>query len=363
MRISELDTPALLVDLDRLESNLDRMAQTARSADLRLRPHTKTHKTPQIARMQLERGAAGITVAKLGEAEVMADAGITDIFIANQIVGVNKVERLVELAGRAKISVGVDSVEAAAPISMVSAHAGIRIPVLIEVDIGLHRCGVSPDAALDLARHINTLPGISLAGIFTYCGQAYAARNDNEIAGIAAFECRTMAELARRLAPIAGVEMKVSGGSTPTCRHYTVECGLTEIRPGTYAFNDRMQIDRWSARPNDCALTVLATVISTPEAGRAVLDTGSKSLGADTAPESAGFGMLREDNGAVLARLNEEHGFLGLSQATVKLRVGDKVQVIPNHCCAVSNLFDEMIAVRGGEVVERWPVAARGKLQ
>jgi len=363
MGISELDTPALLVDLDRLESNLDHMAQIARAADLRLRPHTKTHKTPQIAHMQLGRGAVGITVAKLGEAEVMADAGITDIFIANQIVGQRKVERLVELAKRAKVSVGVDSVEVAAPISMIGAHAGIRMPVLIEVDIGLHRCGVSPEAALDLARDLNALPGVSLVGIFTYGGQVYQARNDNEAAGVAAFECRTMADVARKIAPIAGVEMNVSGGSTPTCRHYTVECGLTEIRPGAYAFNDRTQIDRWSARPRDCALTVLATVISAPESGRAVLDTGSKSLGADSAPESPGFGMLAEDNQAVLARLNEEHGFLDLSQASVRLRVGDKVQVIPNHCCVVSNLFDEMVAVRGGEVVERWPVAARGKLQ
>ena len=363
MGISELDTPALLVDLDRLESNLDRMAHIARDADLRLRPHTKTHKSPHIAQMQLDRGAAGITVAKIGEAEVMAEAGFTDIFIANQIVGATKVERLVELAGRARVSVGVDSVEAAAPISMASAHAGMRMPVLIEVDIGLHRCGVSPDAAIDLARHINTLPGLSLAGIFTYGGQVYAARSDNEVGGVAAFECRTLSDLARKLAPIAGVEMKASGGSTPTCRHYTAECGLTEIRPGAYCFNDRTQIDRWSATAKDCALTVLATVISTPEAGRAVLDTGSKSLGADTAPESAGFGMLKEDNAAVLARLNEEHGLLDLSQASVKLRVGNKVQVIPNHCCVVSNLFDEMVAVRGGEVVERWPVAARGRLQ
>ena len=362
MRVSELDTPSLLVDLDRLEKNLDRMAQMARSADLELRPHTKTHKTPEIARMQLERGAVGIAVAKVGEGEVMAEAGIEDIFVANQVVGERKVERLAALARRAQVSVGVDSVEAAAPLSMAFAQEGMRLRVLIEVDVGGRRCGVSPEGALELARHINTLPGLSLVGLFTYAGQVYSARNDNEVAGVAAYECRTMAELAQRIAPIAGVELRVSGGSTPTSRHYTGACGLTEMRPGAYVFNDRTQVDRWSARVEDCAQTVLATVISTPEPGRAVLDVGSKALGADRAPESPGYGMLKEDNAARLVRLNEEHGFVDLSEASVRLRVGDKVEVIPNHCCVVTNLFDEMIAVRGGDVVETWPVAARGRL-
>ena len=363
MHISELDTPSLLVDLDRLEANLDRMAQAARLSDLSLRPHTKTHKTPQIARMQLDRGAAGITVAKLGEAEVMAEAGIEDIFIANEIVGAQKIERLIELARRVKVSVGVDSVEAAAPLSMAFAQAGMRLMVLLEVDLGLRRCGVAPDQALELGRHLNTLPGIHLLGLFTYCGQVYAARNENEVAGVTAYECRAMSDLARRMAPLSGTELRVSGGSTPTSRHYTAACGLTEIRPGSYVFNDRTQIDRWAARPSDCALTVLATVISTPEPGRAVLDAGSKSLAADLAPESPGHGMLKEDHAAVLIKLNEEHGFLDLSRAAVKLRVGDKVEVIPNHCCAVSNLHDEMIATRGGEVAETWPIAGRGKVR
>jgi D-serine deaminase-like pyridoxal phosphate-dependent protein len=363
MRISELDTPALLVDLDRLEANLDRMAHLARAADLELRPHTKTHKTPQIAQMQLSRGAAGATVAKVGEAEVMAEAGIPDIFIANQVVGGPKIERLTALARRVKVAVGVDSVENAAPLSMAFAQQGLRLPVLIEVDIGLGRCGVAPEGALELARQINTLPGLNLIGLFTYGGHVYACRNENEVAGVAAYECRTMQDLGRRIAPIAGQELRVSGGSTPTAHHYTTECGLTEIRPGSYVFNDRTQIDRWSARVQDCALSVLSTVISRPAPTRAVLDAGSKALGADLAHGSPGHGMLKEDNQAVLARVNEEHGFLDLSQASIKLRVGDKVEVIPNHCCAVANLFDELVAVQGGEVVETWPIAGRGKMR
>jgi len=367
MRASQLDTPSLLVDLDRLEANLDRMARLARAADLQLRPHTKTHKTIEIARMQVARGAAGITVAKIGEAEVMAEAGIEDIFIAYPIVGAAKIERLVALAKRAadrsgKVAVGVDSTEVAAPLSMAFAHQGIRLPVLLEVDVGLHRCGVAPEEAPALARELNGLPGINLVGIFAYPGQVYAARNENEVAGIAAFECRTMAQVAGRLANIAPLAKRISGGSTPTAAHYSAECGITEIRPGTYVFNDRMQLERWSARPEDCALTVLATVVSTPEPGRAVLDAGSKALSPELAREAKGYGMLKEDQGAVLVKLNEEHGFLDLSQAQVRFRIGDKVEVIPNHCCLVANLFDEMIAVRKGEVVENWRVAGRGKL-
>ncbi len=363
MRIADLDTPSLLVDLDRLEANLDRMARIVRSADLHLRPHTKTHKTPEIAKMQLARGAAGITVAKIGEAEVMADAGIDDIFIAHQVVGEKKIERLVELAKRVKVAVGVDSMDAAAPLSTAFALQGMRLPVLLEVDVGLRRCGVSAEEAPLLAREINTLPGLNLAGVFAYAGQVYAARNENEVAGIAAFECRTLTEVVQHLSHLAPVEGWVSGGSTPTAAHYTAGCGLTEIRPGTYVFNDRMQIDRWSARPEDCALTVLATVVSTPEPGRAVLDAGSKSLSTDQAPESPGYGMLKEDSGAVLVKLNEEHGFLDLSNAELKLRVGDRVEVIPNHCCTTVNLHDELVAVRKGEVVETWRIAARGKVK
>lgn len=257
MHVSELDTPSLLVDLDRLEANLNRMAKVAKAADLSLRPHTKTHKTVEIAKLQLARGAAGITVAKVGEAEVMAEAGVEDIFIAHQVVGQTKVERLAALARRVKVAVAVDSVAVASPLSMSFAAHGMRLPVMIEVDTGLKRCGVQPEEAAELARQLNALPGLHLLGVFTYPGQVYAARSENEVAGIAAFECRTMAEVAQRVGRIASMEARVSGGSTPTAPHYSAECGLTEIRPGSYVFNDRTQIDRWSARPADCALTVL----------------------------------------------------------------------------------------------------------
>jgi D-serine deaminase-like pyridoxal phosphate-dependent protein len=363
MLISDVDTPALLINLDRLRANIDRMAHLARNADMKLRPHTKTHKCVEIAKMQLEAGASGITVAKVGEAEVMAEAGIDDILIAHEVVGAAKIERLVQLAKRAKIAVGVDSVEAAMPLSMMLAQHGMRLRVLIEVDIGLHRCGVQPDAAVDFARAINALPGLNLVGLFAYPGHVYAARNENEAAGIAAYECRIMSDVAHRVGPLASIAGWISGGSTPTAPHYHSECGLTEMRPGSYVFGDRTQIDRWSAKPGDCAMTVLATVVSTPEPGRAVLDAGSKALASDLAPASAGHGMLKEDNAAVVVKVNEEHGFVDLSQSHLKLRVGDKVEVIPNHCCAATNLYDEMLIVKDSEVVETWRVAARGKLR
>jgi len=363
MLISDVDTPALLIDLDRLNANLDRAASLARNADLKLRPHTKTHKTPQIAKKQIEKGASGVTVAKIAEAEVMADAGITDIFIAHQIVGRTKIERLISLAHRAQISVGVDSPQAATPLSMAFAQAGMRLRVLIEVDIGLHRCGVPPQDVSDLAYDINTLPGLALCGAFTYPGQVYASRSENEVAGIAAYECRIMAEFTSQLGHLCDADPIISGGSTPTASHYHFACGLTEMRPGTYVFNDRTQIDRWAATPDGCALTVLATVVSTPETGRAILDAGSKALTSDLARESPGYGMLKEDNSAVLAQINEEHGFLDLSNADLKLRVGDKVEVIPNHSCVVTNLFDEAHVVKSGEILETWPIAGRGKSQ
>ena len=363
MLISEVDTPGLLADLDRLKANLDRMAQLARNADLKLLPHTKTHKTSEIARMQLNAGASGLTVAKIGEAEVMVEAGFDDIFIAHEIVGPAKIQRLAELARRAKVSVGVDSTEVAAPLSMAFAQHGLRLRVLIEVDTGLRRCGIAPDEAPDFARAINSLPGLSLAGVFTYPGHVYASRNENEVAGIAAYECRIMGELGERLAPLADSALRISGGSTPTAACYHPECGLNEMRPGSYVFNDRTQIDRWAATPQTCALTVLATVVSTPEPGRAVLDAGSKSLGTDLAPASPGYGMLNEDNSAVLIKLNEEHGFLDLSQSELRLRVGDKVEIIPNHACFVANLHDEITIVKSGEVVDTWRIVGRGKVR
>lgn len=361
MHIYDLDTPALLVDLDLLESNLTRVAGYAQVAGLALRPHTKTHKTPQIAQMQLTHGAAGITTAKLGEAEVMAGAGIADIFIANEIVGPQKIARLIKLTHIAQVSVGVDSVENAAPLSAAFASEGQRLPVMLEFDLGIARCGAPPETAAGLATRICDMPGLTIAGVFGYSGQVYGSKSESEVAAVAAQDARLLSEIAQNVSAVTGTPLRISGGSTPTAKHYQPNCGLTEIRPGTYVFNDRTQIARWSARPEDCALTVLATVVSRPGTDRAVLDSGSKCLGTDGAAEMPGQGMLKEDTTAFLPRVSEEHGVVDLTESSLSLHVGDKVEVIPNHCCSVVNLFDEMVVVRNGNVVDTWPIAGRGK--
>jgi D-serine deaminase-like pyridoxal phosphate-dependent protein len=213
MRVTDLDTPSLLVDLPRLEANLKRMAGYARAAGLQLRPHTKTHKTPQIAKLQLAHGAAGITVAKLGEAEVMAEAGFTDVFIANEIVGPQKVARLLAVSRRVTTSVGVDSLAVAVPLSEAFAAEGRRLPVLLEVDLGLHRCGVRPDQATALAEQIAALGGLELAGVFGYAGHVYATRSESEVAEVAAQEARDLGSLAAGLRALTASDLRASGGS------------------------------------------------------------------------------------------------------------------------------------------------------
>jgi D-serine deaminase-like pyridoxal phosphate-dependent protein len=338
------------------------MARTARAAGLALRPHVKTHKIPQLARRQVEKGACGITVAKLGEAEVMAAAGIHDIFIANQVVGDAKIVRLLALARRAKLMVGVDSLEVAALISRACAAAGLRLRALLEVDVGFGRCGVSLDKVAALAAQMAKLPGLNLVGVYTYPGQVYQARNEAEVEGLAFEEARELREAAAKMRAFCDVE-SVSGGSTPTAAHYRPDCGLTEIRPGAYVYHDRTSVALWAARPAECALSVLATVISLRGDDRAILDAGVKALGREPAARTEGWAAVKGAPGAVVDRLSEEHGFLSLGGSDLRLKVGDRVELIPNHCCVVSNLFDEAVAVRGGEMVDVWPVAARGKMR
>ncbi len=359
--IPELDTPALVVDTSRLRANLSQMAETAKRAGIKLRPHTKTHKCVELARMQLGAGAVGITVAKLGEAEVMADAGITDVLIANLVVGQLKIERLMSLSKRAEVMVCVDSIAVAAPLSTAFAAAGMQLPVLIEVEVGALRCGVPPAEAEGLARDIVSLPGLRLAGLLTYPGHAYDAASPEAIAEIADAECQTARVVAETLSTIADVPGYVSGGTTPTAPYYRPGCGLTEMRAGSYVFQDRAGIDAWSAESSDCALTVLATVISVRDSTSAILDAGLKALGKDPVPRSPGLGMLKEDNSAIVAKLNEEHAFLDLSRSDLRLRPGDTVEVIPNSAGTVVNLFDEIHLIEDGEVADTWRIAARGR--
>jgi len=303
--VDALDTPALIVDLDRLEGNIARWAAFARQAGVRLRPHGKTHKCVEIARRQVDAGAVGLTLAKIGEAEVMAASGIRDIFLAYEVIGAPKLARLQALARTARIQVGVDSVEGADALDSTARDAGLVFDVLIEVDTGLGRCGVPPGEALEaLARHVARLRGLRIAGIFTYRGY----RPDPEAAGHE--EGEIMVREADRLRT-AGIEIEeISVGSTPTGRSAGRVPGITEIRPGTYVFNDAMQV-RWGcATADECALTVLARVISRPSRDVAVLDAGSKALTAERGPFSSrgdSHGVIRGYPDCQIDRPWEEH--------------------------------------------------------
>lgn len=365
MTIADLDTPALIADLDIVQRNIDRMAELARRGGKALRPHLKTHKCPDFARLQIVAGSAGVTVAKLAEAETMADAGIDDLFVANVLAGSAKAERLAILARRARVAVGVDSVEVAAPLSLAASRAGIMLPVHIEVDTGLGRCGVrSAQAALDLARAIDDLPGLRLAGLYTHEGHVYRATLGEAVAACA-IAAQRMRDAAHTLRTHGLPCETVSVGSTPGAAAMSREPGIDELRPGVYIFNDRMQVELGSAREDDCALSVLATVISRPEPDMAILDAGSKALSGDRGERGSRHGAIAGLPEAAIDWLSEEHAHVDLRETapSERPRVGDRVRVVPYHACACVNLHAEIVAVRGERVESALPVAARGQMR
>ncbi len=347
----EIDTPAVLVDLDRAEANLRRAQALFDGIGLHLRPHVKTHKLPRFAREQMALGAIGITCQKLGEAEAMADGGITDIFLPYNILGPGKLDRLAALHGRIAISVTADS------LTTVQGYAGRftdpahPLKVLVECDTGAGRCGVQTAAeALALARAIAAAPGLRFGGLMTY-----PARGGLE---------RTQSWLADAIATLTAAGLPpevVSTGGTPDMAQASHVTSATEHRPGTYIYNDRMQVAWGAATLEDCALTVLATVVSRPTPTRAVLDAGSKALAADPAPVP-GHGHLPACPEAVVTSLSEEHAVVDLTACANRPQVGDRVQVIPNHACVVSNLFDEIHLMRGDRVEDIARVTSRGRL-
>jgi D-serine deaminase-like pyridoxal phosphate-dependent protein len=361
----ELDTPALVVDLDIMEQNLRRAAEYAAAHDLRLRPHTKTHKAPELARRQIALGAAGLTVAKVGEAEVMLRAGPADLLLAYPVIGAAKLRRLVEVARFARVTVALDSLTTATELSDAARAATVSFGVLAEVDVGGGRVGVTPGAELrDLARGLASLPGLEFEGIAFYPGHI---RHLDE-AGVKALDAldrlvrSIVADLRRD-----GFEVPiVSGGSTPSLYHSHRVTAMNEIRPGTYIFNDRNTATCGACDANDCAAFVLATVVSTARPGQVIMDGGSKTFSSDRlagAGDEAGYGLVIEDPRAVFVKMNEEHGFVDVRACDTHFRIGDRVRVIPNHICTAVNLHETMYGIRGEEVVAEWKVAGRGKLQ
>ena len=363
MRVCEIDTPAIVVDLDVMEQNLARVASYASEHGLRLRPHTKTHKSIGIGKRQIALGAAGLTVAKVSEAEIMAGTATPDLLIAYPIIGHTKLARLTEVARRTNVTVAVDSVFAARQISDAARGAQVEIGILAEVDVGLGRVGVPPAELLHLAQAIEKLPHLRLEGITFYPGHI----KDLDDAGREA-----LAGLNRLLDAIlselrsAGIEPRVvSGGSTPTLFHSHEIDGLTEIRPGTYVFNDINTVRSGACTLAQCAATIHTTVVSTARPGHMIIDGGSKTFSSDrlSTGGEVTFGYLLEARGARFHKMNEEHGYVDLTQAEAQFQPGDRVRVVPNHICVAVNLHEQVYGVRGDLVEEVWRVDARGKLQ
>jgi D-serine deaminase-like pyridoxal phosphate-dependent protein len=364
MHIQELETPAIVVDLQTMESNIRSMAEYCQAHGFALRPHTKTHKIPTLAQMQVDAGCRGITVAKPGEAEVMSEAGLDDILVHYPVFGDSKLDRLSNLARERKITIAVDSPVTAEAISRAAARAGSTIRLLIEFDSGMRRCGVaSPDEVESLAQSIAKLPNIGFAGVTTYPGHIWdgPAEQRGALSDLSG-KVEAVVQRLRR----SGIECEiVSAGSTPTARNSHLVKGLTEIRPGTYIFNDRNTMGVGACSIEDCALRVLVTVVSTAVNGRAIVDGGSKTFSNDRwiSGTKNGFGHIVEHPSVELTSMSEEHGHLDLGSSGYAPKVGDRLTVIPNHVCACVNLHDRLHFHRGGIVEGSWQVAGRGKVR
>ncbi len=361
MTLDELETPTPVVDLGRMERNLDRMAGYASSHGLALRPHIKTHKTPWLAAEQLRRGAVGVTCATPREAEVMSEVA-DDVLLAYPAVGATRARRVCALPADVRVSVALDSVRAADDLADAAGEAGRRVGVLVECVLGMRRVGVqTPEDALALVRHLATRRELEYAGITFYPGHIRESvdRQNDALEELNRRLGRTLDTLKR-----AGVEPPVvSGGSTPTALRTHEIAGVTEMRPGTYIFNDRTTAAIGACTMDECALTVLATVVSTAVPGQAVIDAGTKSLGREPmrGADGDGFGVAQGHAAVVVRAMSEEHGLLDLSETSWRPAVGDRVRIIPNHVCIVVHLFDMVHGVRGETVESSWQVAARGR--
>jgi D-serine deaminase-like pyridoxal phosphate-dependent protein len=356
-------------------ANIDRMQRAADRRGIRLRPHAKTHKSAVVAQWQIDRGAVGICCAKLGEAEAFADAGFTDIRIPYPLHP-SSAPRVVALLERVQLSFIVDHIEVAREWATKLALAGRVAEILIKVDVGFHRCGIDPDpqTALPFITEVASLGGLRLCGLLSHAGHAYHATSEDDLRHIAAAEAATLHSLAT-LAREQGVSIEeLSAGATPSARYSLDQDWITEYRAGNYVYFDRTQVALGAATFDDCALTVLATVVSKPAANRIILDSGSKTLTQDGARgfvATPGHGAVcrcvacrpgvRPDEDLLVERLSEEHAVVRVQSGETTLRPGDRVRVIPNHSCVVSNLVDAAWLTEGETLLDPMPIVARGR--
>ncbi|MEV6180473.1 alanine racemase [Streptomyces sp. NPDC052015] len=353
-----LVTPGLVVDPDVLDRNISRMVEASRSHGFSLRPHAKTHKSPQIADRQLRAGARGLSVATIREAEVFAREGVTDVFIAYPVwLDADKARRVRRLADEVSLRVGIESVEGAQRLGEALRGSARPVEVLIEVDSGTHRTGVPPQGVGELGKAA-TDAGLQVVGVFTFPGHGYghAAQARRQAARD---EERALGEAAETLRGLGLDIHVVSGGSTPTVGEWQPGV-VDELRPGVYVFNDATQLAIGTCGVDDLALAAAATVISVPAPDRFVLDVGSKVLGADRSPWVTGYGYLPEFPQATVTELWEHHAVVRLPDGVRGPGLGALVAVVPNHVCTPVNLADELLVVRDRAVVDRWQVAARG---
>jgi len=348
----EFGTPSVVIDLDRVERNIARLQTACDAAGLANRPHIKTHKSPAIAELQRRAGAKGITCQKLGEAEVMTEAGFDDILVSYNILGDDKIGRLAKLMGKARMIVAADNPVVVDGLSAAAKAAGRELEVVVECDTGRKRAGVeTPAEAIELARRIAGKKGLAFAGFLLYPPETAIPETqaflDEAAAGV------RQAGLTPNI---------VSSGGTPNLVNLGRLSGATEHRAGTYVFNDRMMMKCGAATLEDCALHVVATVVSRAGPERGIVDAGSKTLTSDPGGGLDGYGLILEHPRARIHKFAEEHGFLDLAPSNSRPQVGDVVRIIPNHVCVVVNMVDRLIATRGNEIVGEIPVAARGRI-
>jgi D-serine deaminase-like pyridoxal phosphate-dependent protein len=360
-----IETPCIIIDERKMERNIRKMAGIAKKNGVQLRPHVKTHKIPEIAKKQLAEGAIGVTVAKVSEAEVMEKHGIQNIFIAYPLVVESKIERAIALSQKINLIVGVDSLEGAKKCSELAKKHHHTLSVRLEVDTGLKRTGVLYEQAVALAKEINQLDNLQLRGIYTFRGAIFEGKPTLDLEKAGREEGKLMISLANKMRE-AGIDIQdVSVGSTPTAEYAAQIKGVTEIRPGTYVFYDKMQVNLGVCTLDECAATVLTSVVSKPSENLLIIDGGSKTFATDVQPNTdpanlTGFGYLINLPEAIFDRLTEEHGMITL-KGHEHIRIGDRIEVIPNHICSTVNLHNH-VYIKNEQGLTKVTVAGRGKL-
>lgn len=364
---NQIDTPALLIDYDLTKKNIDMMQEYVDKLGINLRPHIKTHKIPMLAKMQCDKGAIGIACAKIGEAEVMAKNGIKDIFIANEIVGIMKYERLKKLNSHINLSIGVDNKFQIDQIDKVFKNENKPLKVLIEYEVGENRSGIISDAQLiSLVDYIKTKETVLLIGVFSHEGHTYKSKssidalNDGNIAYNSTLKAAQIIES-------RGIKLEiVSVGSTPSIMAGAYVKGITEFRIGTYIFFDLGQANAIKDFTK-CSATVLTSVISKPNDERIVLDAGAKGMVAQNRDTgicaTGGFGYVKGSENIMVDELFDEHGLIYNKEYSKRIQIGDKIEIIPSHICPTVNLYDYTYLISNNKIIDKLPIEARGKSQ